>query len=247
MSLWRLEWLRLTRTRRWITPVAVFLLFGLIGPLSARYLGELLSSVGGLEVVLPTPTPVDGFAQYVSNASQLGVLAVVVVAAASLSIDQPSEMGIFLRTRVRRPADLLVPRVATLTALAVAAWVGGCLAAWYETVVVLGTVSAPAVLVGTLYGALYLAFVVTLVAALAGRGSSTMTTSLWAVGVLIVLPVVALVPWLERWVPSELVGALVDLVGGASLTEYVPAAITAVTSSTVLLGWAIRRVGAIDD
>ena len=48
MSIWRVEWLRLFRTRRWIALVAVFLLLGLTNPLVTKYLGQLLSnSTGG--------------------------------------------------------------------------------------------------------------------------------------------------------------------------------------------------------
>jgi len=243
MSLWRLEWLRLVRTRRWVGPTAIYLLFGLLGPLTARYLGELLASVGGIEVVLPDPTPADGFAQYVANVSQLGILAVVVVAASSLSIDRPVEMGVFLRTRVRRTADLVIPRVVTMSALAVGAWVLGALAAWYEVTILLGPADAAAVLAGTAYGAVHLVFVVTLVAALSARGGSTMTTTLSAVAVLLSLPLLALVPAVERWVPSELVGALDAMVAGASLTRPLPAAGVALALSALSIAFAIRRLG----
>ena len=47
MSLWRLEWLRLTRTKRWIALVGVYLFFGLLGPFTARYMAEIISFAGG--------------------------------------------------------------------------------------------------------------------------------------------------------------------------------------------------------
>ena len=57
MTLWRLEWLRLVRTRRLVVIIAVYVFFGLTGPLSARYLGEILNRVGGgIKVELPAPT-----------------------------------------------------------------------------------------------------------------------------------------------------------------------------------------------
>ena len=46
MSLWRLELLRLTRTRRGLALFAVYLLFGFVGPLTARYLSDLLELAG---------------------------------------------------------------------------------------------------------------------------------------------------------------------------------------------------------
>ena len=47
MNLWRLEWLRLVRTKRWIALVGIYVFFGLLGPLSARYMGEIVERFGG--------------------------------------------------------------------------------------------------------------------------------------------------------------------------------------------------------
>ena len=234
----------MARTRRWIAPVAIYALFGLLGPVTERYLAEIVSSVGGLEVILPEPTPAGGFTQYVSNVSQLGVLAVVVISASSLAVDQPSEMGIFLRTRVRSAVDLVVPRVVVVFTVAMAAWIIGVLAAWYETTILLGGVSPAAVAAGTAYGAVYLVFVVALLAALAALGRSTVATVLVGVVTLAALPIIALVPAVERWVPSELVGALDGMVAGAPLDGPLPAAGTALVASAALLVLAVRRVGA---
>ncbi len=40
MNPWRLEWLRLTRTPRTIALAGVYLFFGLLGPVTAKYLQE---------------------------------------------------------------------------------------------------------------------------------------------------------------------------------------------------------------
>ena len=66
MSLWKLEWIRLTRTRRWIALVGVYLFLGFTGPLLARYMADILERAGGgIEVAVPEPVPADGMAQYV--------------------------------------------------------------------------------------------------------------------------------------------------------------------------------------
>lgn len=235
MSLWRLELLRLTRTRRWIAPVAIYTLFGLTGPATERYLAALISRFGGVAVALPDPTPAGGFAQYVSNASQLGLLAVVVIAATALTVDQPHEMGVFLRTRVGTARDLVLPRFVTAAALAVVAWTLGTVAAWYETWVLLGSVSPMAVLVGLAYGAVFLVFVVSVVSFVASFGHTVMATAFTSMAILVLLPVIGLVPATERWIPSELVGALEASVGGAPLGWPAPAAAIATVATLGLV------------
>lgn len=240
MSLWRLELLRLTRTRRWIAPVAIYTLFGLAGPATERYLADIISRFGGVEVALPAPTPAGGFAQYVSNVSQLGVLAIVVIAATALTVDQPPEMGIFLRTRVRSARDLVLPRIVTTAVLAVVAWTLGTGAAWYETWVLLGSVSPIPVLVGLAYGGVFLVFVVSLVAFVASFGHTTMATAFTSMAILVLLPIIGLVPVTERWVPSELVGALDASVRGAPLDWPAPAAAIATIATLGLVVASIK-------
>src|SRR5690606_29226947 len=123
MTLLRLELLRMVRTHRWLVLVGIYVFFGVLGPLTARYLGELIERFGTGDMVIeaPEPEPVDGVVQFVGNASQLGLLAVVVVAAAALSLDARPEVSAFLRTRVERAGRLLVPRFVVVGATAVGA------------------------------------------------------------------------------------------------------------------------------
>jgi hypothetical protein len=163
MNLWRLEWLRLVRTHRPTGLVAVFLLFGFTGPLTARYLEAILRRFGGgVEVRLPTPVPADGMAEYVSNGLQLGLLVVVLVAAAALAFDAQRESAAFLRTRVRGTWQLVLPKVAVNALTAAGAFTLGAAAAWYETVVLLGRLPLTRTMAGIAYLALYLGFAVAL-------------------------------------------------------------------------------------
>ena len=110
MSLWRLEVLRLWRTQRWLILLAVFGSFGLLGPLTARYLPDVLESLGEEAAgSLPPMTTFDGVTQYVGNAAQIGLLAVIFVAAAALAFDAKPEMAVFLRTRAK-VRDIVLPR-----------------------------------------------------------------------------------------------------------------------------------------
>lgn len=243
MDLWTLERLRLTRTGRLWVVVGVYAFFGVLGPFTARYLAEILSAVGGAELAgleLQAATPPDGITQFTANAGQLGLLAVVVVAAGALAIDAKPELGVFLRTRAASLWQLLVPRVVTVATVAGVALVLGTVLAAGLTGLLIGPVDLLPLAVGTAYGALYLAFVVCLTAAVAGRVSSVLTTVLTTVAILIGLPILALVPAIERWVPSELLGAVDRTIRGASLTDALPAAVVAAALSAGLLWLAVR-------
>jgi ABC-2 type transport system permease protein len=245
VTLWRLELLRLTRTNRWMILVGVFAFFGALGPVTARYLADIMGRFGGdIEVVLPDPTPLDGLVQYLSNASQIGLLAVVVVAAAALAVDARPEAAAFYRTRVPDAHTIIVPRYVVTTAASVASFVFGMALAWVGTVWLIGTLPAGEVLVGTLLGALYLAFTVALVAAMASVTRTVVTTVFASLAVLLALPILGLVGAVKPWLPSELVGAPTAIVAGTRPGEFTRAVIVTVVLTLALLAMASVRQSA---
>lgn len=243
MTLWKLELLRLVRTRRIVALLGVYVFFGLLGPLTARYLAEILDFAGGeLEgatIVFPDPVPVDGMIQYVSNVAQIGTLVAVVIAAGSLAFDAIPEMGVFLRTRVRSVASILTPRLVVTTVATVTAFVLGALTAWYETWALIGPLSAGPVLAGIGFGILFLVFVMALVAAVAGWAKNVLGTVMIAVVILLVMPILSIAEALARWLPSHLSGALAELPGGAAAGDYLPATIVTIAATAALVWLAI--------
>jgi ABC-2 type transport system permease protein len=243
MSVWRLEWLRLVRTHRWMIIFGVYLLFAVVGALSARYLNELLGRVGGeMTIIAPDPRPVDGLIQFISNVSQLGLLAVVVVAAAALAIDAHPERAAFLRTRMTRPGRLVLAPYALTTVATIAALIAGTAVTVALIAALIGPLPLAQVALGTLYGALYVAFAIAVVAAVAGFVRSQVGVVFASLVALLVLPMLAMVDALRPWLPSELVTAVLALVEGAPAVEYLRAALVALVAAAGLLALAMRRI-----
>lgn len=245
MNLWRLEWLRLVRTRRLVALFGVYLFFGVLGPFGARYLGEILELAGGdLEgavIEFPPPAPVDGMAQFASNAMQVGTLVAVVVAAGALALDAIPEMGVFLRTRTPRASTLLVPRFVVVATGSCAAFVAGAAAAWYETWVLIGPPDPLGVVAGVVLGCLYLVFASSLVAAVAARARSVLGTVMVSIVSLLVLPILGVVDVVGRWLPSRLASALGVLPSGAvDVSDYLPSVAVALVATVGLLVLAAR-------
>jgi ABC-2 type transport system permease protein len=245
VTLWRLEVLRLTRTNRWLILVGIFAFFGLLGPVTARYMAEIMGRFGGdIQVTLPDPTPLDGIVQYLSNASQIGLLAVVVVAAAALAVDARPEAAAFFRTRVPDARTILFPRYVVTTAAAVLAFLLGMGLAWAGTAWLIGALPTGDMLVGTLLGSLYLAFAVALVAAMAAVTRTVVTTVFAALAILLMLPVLGLLGAVKPWLPSELVGAPTSVVAGVPPNEFTRAVIVTVAVTAALLALASARQSA---
>lgn len=243
MTLWRLEVLRLVRTHRWMILAGVYLLFAVVGAFGARYLNDLLEGMGGeVTIIAPDPRPVDGLIQFVSNTSQVGLLAIVVVAAAALAFDANPERAAFLRTRMERPGRLVLAPYVVTTVATVAALIVGTLVTAVLTAVLIGALPVVEVVVGTAYGALYLAFAIAVVAFMASVIRSQVGVVFAALGLLIVLPTLAMVEPIAPWMPSELLTAVIALVEGAPAGDFARAAAVSVVATAGLLVLAARRL-----
>lgn len=214
MNLWNLEFLRLWRTQRWLILFAVYGVFGLLGPLTARYLPDLIESIDESAVgSLPQMTPEDGITQYIGNAAQMGLLAVAFVGAAALAFDANTEMAIYLRTRATIQ-EIFTPRFVVTAAAAVAAFLFGMAIAYIGTGVLLEWLDIGSVVIGSLLHAIYLVFAVAVIGLVSSFIRKVPGVALLSVGLLILIALLALIPAVAPWLPSELVGAIDVLIRG---------------------------------
>ena len=242
MSLWALEWQRLLRTRRWLTLVVVFVLFGFIGPLAAKYVAEILGSKigGGIQITAADPTPADGLAAFARNAQQVGLIVVAAVTAGALAFDARPGLASFYRTRVKSIGRLLIPRYVVNFVAATVAYSIGTLAAWYETSVLLGPLPARAVWEGLLLQFVVIAFAVAVVGLVASIVRNTVTVVAISAGVFLLLPAVQLFERLNLWLPSALLQAQHQIALGASIGSFAKA-----TSTTLILTGLLLRTSAV--
>lgn len=241
MTLWRLEWLRLVRTRRIVALFGVYLFFGATAPLLARYINEFLQRLGNdIQIVAPAPKPIDGFTNYVSNANQVGLLVFALVISSSVAIDAQREMATFLRMRVSSYRDLLLPKYLVNVGVGATAFAAGALVTCYGTVVLLGSVDAVGVLVGIACTSLYLAFIGAVAAALGARLSSVVTTAVGTLVVALLLGLAGTFRSVGDWLPSHLLGALTELPAGGVIADFGRSAAITVLATIGLLALAVR-------
>jgi ABC-2 type transport system permease protein len=236
MNGWKLERLRMTRTPRAIALAGTYLFFGLLGPVTAKYLQDIVNRFGsGVQVIIAHPTPKDGITNYISQISQTGLIVVIVIAAGALTFDARRGLSTFLRTRTTSMWQLIAPRFTVNAAAAVTAYTLGTLAAWYETAMLLGPPPAGAMLAGLLCGSVYLIFAVAVTSAAASIARSTLATIGLTIAALLALPLLGMIGPIHTWLPSTLVTAPITLLGTSTLSDYLPALATATTATALLL------------
>jgi ABC-2 type transport system permease protein len=211
MGPWRLELVRLWRARRAVALLATFVGLGLGVPVLTYYLPDLVKHAGkGITIIAPKQTPADAIEGFASNVAQLGTLVVAIITASSVAIDAHPVIAAFYRTRVQRPASLLLPRYLSVTAASVAALALGTLGAWYETEILLGHVGARALLGGLALQALWICFVASAVT----LATTTIRSVAGAVGAsiasLLALALLGNLSSASSWVPTRLSSSSAD-------------------------------------
>lgn len=81
------EFLEQLRTFKWLIMFSVFFLFGMMSPLMAKVLPDILSGmeIEGIKLIIPTPTVMDAYMQFFKNITQMGVVVILLVFGGMLS------------------------------------------------------------------------------------------------------------------------------------------------------------------
>lgn len=224
------------RTRRLPVVAVLFVLVGIVSPLTARYLNELLAAALGdqLPVALPVPTAVTALEQLQKNLGQLGAVAAIALAMGSVSgeldrgtaalvLAQPATRGAFLLAKLSGIAVVL----GVCTAL-------GFAVAWVYTAILFEPLSLTGTLVMAVLAWLaLLAWAAITFLASAATGSTMAAAGLGFVG-LVAISLVAVIPALDHVLPTGLALPGIQLAGGlGSMVD--PAELLSAVAGTLVL------------
>ncbi|WP_116247503.1 hypothetical protein [Nocardiopsis sp. FIRDI 009] len=227
-ALWQLELLRTRRTPGFAITAALMVLLGAGSPFMALHADAIIAAMDpmGAAPAAPEATPRIAVTTFMDNTVGPLLVATVLVAATALAFDGRPSRALFLRTRVRRAGDLVVPRWAVASAAVSVAYTVGALGAWSSTTLVLGPLPLGEYLLGTALVCGYLTFVVAVVALAAGLVRNVLAVLGVAIGFLVAVAVAAQIPALAQWTPQALLGAQAVLPGSGTLADFVPGLVT---------------------
>ena len=138
----RKEALEILRTWRVFVLPSIVLLFAISGPLIARYTPELLTAVAGNQFAglkLPTPTPLDAYAQWIKNLSQIVLFAIIIIYGGIVSGERRSGTAVLVLTKPVSRATFVIVKAITHSLFLTLLLVGGTLITWGLTAILFGT------------------------------------------------------------------------------------------------------------
>ncbi len=236
----------LVRTARLPVVLVVFALLGLVSPVFARYMREILEAVGGSQFqgLVPEPVVADAVVQLTKNLGQFGVIMAILVTMGSVAGEKERGTAVFLLTKpLGRPAFLWAKVAAIGLLLAMATALAGALC-WAYTAVLFEPL--PVLAYGASVALLWLSLAV--FAAITFAASVVAPSALVAGGVgivaLLAAGFVSVAPGLAPYLPTGLwdisnqvaVGSIPDGVAGAVAVN-----VAIIVIALALSTWSFRR------
>jgi ABC-2 type transport system permease protein len=233
----RKELLEAWRTRRLPAVAVLFLVVGILSPLTAKYLNQILTLAMGdqLPLALPDPSVEMAPGQLQKNLGQLGALAAIALAMGSVSgeLDRGTA-AMVLAQPVGRPAFLAAKLLAIAAVLGIATLLA-TIVAWMYTAVLF----EPLPITGWLAMAALSWLALTSWAALTFLASAATGSTMAAAGIgfvaLIGFSLVAIVPAVDRFLPTGLAIPAMALAEGKTAGLDVGYLLTAVAGSLLLV------------
>jgi ABC-2 type transport system permease protein len=205
-------------TRRLPLVAILFLVIGLLSPLTARYLPEILKAALGdqLTIPIPDPTATEALAQLQKNLGQLATLAAIAIAMGAVAgeLDRGTA-ALVLAQPVSRPA-FIAAKLAALAVVLGASTILAVAVAWVYTAILFEPLPIGGwVAMAFLDWLALLAWASLTFLASAATGSTTAAAGFGFVA-WIVVSILAVVPALERLLPSGLTAPSILLAAGTT-------------------------------
>jgi ABC-2 type transport system permease protein len=241
------EWVEMTRNYKIIWIPLVFLLLGIMQPVTSYYLPEILESAGdlpeGAVLDIPLPTSAEVMTQTNGQISQLGLLILAL-----------AFMGIIASERGSGVQDLILVKPVSLVSYVTSKWMSavllgflsyslGILAAYYYTNQLIGSIDFGNVISGMMTYGVWIIFIITLIIFFSSFMKSSGVIAFLTLGSAMLLSLAtSLMPKWMMWSPARLGLHAATFFGsgepdkyyGLSLTLTIVFILVLISTSTIL-------------
>ena len=213
------------RTNRFIAVVAVFVLFGIIGPLTDRYMKELIDAIGsqsgGFTIQVPGPSLMGAGGQILKNLSEFGIICALLLAMGSVAWEKERGTAGMILTKPASRAAFLGAKLVAISLTLGCAVALGCGFGYLYTLILYPTVFP---LGGFLAMALLMWWMMVAFVAITLLGSTLTRSAIAAAGIglvaMLVLGVLGAFPVIGPYMPTSLGKPALDLMLGNDAGDF---------------------------
>jgi ABC-2 type transport system permease protein len=218
------EWTELCRTKKLYVLLGIFVLFGMVSPILARYMAEIVSASMGSSAPVLVSAPVwsDSWKQFYNNLSQMGGISVLLIFMSSICGEKQAKTAALTLTKNLSPAKFLTAKFVAAVGAVLLAFLPAVFLCWGYTYYLFGYAGEwKDILTGALS---YLIFMVVLLSTVM-FASTLATTSAFAAmlafGGYLVLILSAYLPVVGSRMPGTLLSSIPSVImnGGPILVS----------------------------
>lgn len=225
------------RTRRLPAVLIMFIAIGLLAPITAKYLPEIIKAALGDQITVPLPTPkaADAVVQLQKNLGQLGAFAAIVLAMNAVAGEKERGTAAFLLTKPVSRGGFIGAKLAALGLVLALAVVAAIVVGWVYTAILF----EPLPIAGWVALGVLTWLGLSVWAALTFLASTVTGSAAAAAGIgivaLIVLSLISVIPQIARFLPPALDGPALALATGTTADLASDTLASAIVGSIVLL------------
>lgn len=216
------------KKNRLIVMAAILLLFGIMSPLTAKYLPEIIKTIMGsteevikLGLLIPTPTIQDSYVQYFKNLTQMGIFVQILIFMGIISEEKSRGTVVLVLTKaVSRPTFLLAKFAAATIVLTVSLFVSS-IGFYYYTYLLFDELPGNGTITGILMYFLFSIFILAYTLFASTITKSVAISALVAIGGYFSLSIISILPKISDYFPMKLTDAAYQIsMGSSQIGEY---------------------------
>ncbi|MBS4214264.1 ABC transporter permease [Neobacillus rhizophilus] len=214
--LFRKEWLEMSRNYKVIWIPLVFVLFGLLQPVTSYYMPEILKNASNLPkgavIKIPIPSSGEVLAQTLGQFNQMGILVLVLAFMGIVSSEQRSGMMKAILVKPVGYSSYITAKWMSAVLLSGGAIFLGMLASWYYTILLIGDFPFMDIVKGISLYFIWILFLITFTVFLSSflKSSGLVAAFTLLLSILLTLLTPLLKKWME-WSPAQLTNAAASL------------------------------------
>ncbi|QMV41027.1 ABC transporter permease [Cohnella cholangitidis] len=242
------EWREALRTAKLIWLPAVFLLLGLLQPLTAKFMPDILASAGNLPegtlIQIPVPTPGEVLGQTISQFGTVGLLAVCLAFMGTIAGEKRNGTADWILVKPVSPLAYVASKWVVLCLIVAIAFGLGFGGSWYYTNLLIGVPNSGDALISAFLYYIWLVFIGTVTIMTSALLRSPAAAAFITFGGAIVLQLVhGLFDNKLSWLPSGLDAAAISKLATGSSPSWAGSAIVTGICIATLLTVAAKGAG----
>lgn len=232
------EWMELVRTKKFFILLCVFAFFGILGPVTARYMQEIIIMAMGdtMPITVPPTTWIDSWGQFYSNLSQMGGICVIFLFMGCVTGEKQSGSAALTLTKNLSHTSFIMAKFVTAVAIFCTSLLLTVLICFGYTYFLFGYAGEIAsVLLGVVAYAVFVTTLIAVTVLTSTISRSTTVSALLAFCGFIILSVSGYTPKIGIVLPGTLLSKTTELSSGAAYSGMMWAVVISLCISALCL------------